>query len=122
MQLSLDNGGTDFIIRAYEPGRIQINTAWYSEPVLLSPGQLQTGVLPAGFRQLTAADIQRWCETEAEILLIGCGQRHQLPDFSLLAAAQQYHRTLDIMDTRAACHTYVVLASEGRKVVAALFP
>lgn len=122
MQLSLDSGGSEFIIRAYEPGRIRINETWYSQPLLLSPGQLQTDVLPAEYAQLSTDEINRWCATDAEILLIGCGPRHQLPNLKLLAAAQQSGRTLDIMDTRAACHTYVVLAAEGRKVLAALFP
>jgi len=122
MQLSLESGGTDYVVRAYEPGRIRINDTWYSEPVLLSPGQLQIAALPAQFSALTPADVARWCSADAEILLVGCGERHQLPNFTLLAAAAQGGRTLDIMDTRAACHTYVVLASEGRKVLAALFP
>ncbi|HEX4911283.1 MAG TPA: MTH938/NDUFAF3 family protein [Permianibacter sp.] len=122
MQLSLDNGATDFIVRAYEPGRIRINDTWYSEPVLLSPGRLETGVLPASFAALSVTDIERWCASEAEVLLLGCGTRHQLPNVQWLATAQRARRTLDIMDTRAACHTYVVLASEERKVLAALFP
>ena len=122
MQLSLDTGANEFIVRAYEPGRIRINDTWYSEPVLLSPGRLETGVLPANFQALTIDEIMRWCATDAEVLLLGCGPKHQLPNVQWLAAAQQARRTLDIMDTRAACHTYVVLASEGRKVMAALFP
>ncbi|MFZ5843532.1 MAG: Mth938-like domain-containing protein [Pseudomonadota bacterium] len=122
MQLSLDNGAADFVVRAYEPGRIRINDTWYSEPVLLSPGRLETGVLPASFPALSVADIERWCASNAEVLLLGCGARHQLPNVQWLATAQRAGRTLDIMDTRAACHTYVVLASEGRKVLAALFP
>lgn len=122
MQLSLDTGSAEFVVRAYEPGRIRINDTWYSEPVLLSPDGLQTSGLPASFAELGADEISHWCQSAAEILLIGCGQRHQLPNLSLLAAAAQYGRTLDIMDTRAACHTYVVLASEGRKVLAVLFP
>ncbi len=122
MQLSLDTGANEFIVRAYEPGRIRINDTWYSEPVLLSPGRLETDVLPANFQALTIDEIMRWCATDAEVLLLGCGPKHQLPNVQWLAAAQQARRTLDIMDTRAACHTYVVLASEGRKVMAALFP
>ena len=122
MQLSLDTGAADFLVRAYEPGRIRINDTWYSEPVLLSPGRLETGVLPTDFQSLSATDIQRWCDSDAEVLLLGCGPRHQLPNVQWLATAQQARRTLDIMDTRAACHTYVVLASEGRKVLAVLYP
>lgn len=122
MQLSLDTGANEFVVRAYEPGRIRINDTWYSEPVLLSPGRLETGVLPANFQALTIDDIQRWCASDAEVLLLGCGPKHLLPNLQWLAVAQQARRTLDIMDTRAACHTYVVLASEGRKVMAVLFP
>lgn len=122
MQLSLDTGANEFVVRAYEPGRIRINDTWYSEPVLLSPGRLETGVLPTSFQALTIDDIQRWCASDAEVLLLGCGPKHLLPNLQWLAVAQQARRTLDIMDTRAACHTYVVLASEGRKVMAVLFP
>ena len=59
---------------------------------------------------------------QVDVLLIGAGA--SFVPFTPAERAQ-YSKlgfTVDVMDTPAACRTYNILAAEGRRVAAALFP
>ena len=58
--------------------------------------------------------------TGADILILGTGRRQQFPSLALLKPVMLAGRTVDVMDTSAACRTYNILMSEGRTVAAAL--
>lgn len=122
MQISLDPGAGRLLLRAYEPGRIRINDDWCEQPLLLTPAQRLEHQLPEHFSALTAAHVDQLCALDAEVILIGTGPQAQRLPMPLLHAAARHGRALDVMDTHAACRTFVVLASEGRRVLAALFP
>jgi uncharacterized protein len=57
-----------------------------------------------------------------EILLVGCGQRLMPLPLALKTALRERGIGADPMGTGAACRTYNVLMSEGRRVAAALIP
>jgi uncharacterized protein len=59
-------------------------------------------------------------EEAIEILLLGCGRRMLQVPPSLRAELRQIGVVIDAMDTGAACRTYAVLLTEGRRVAAAL--
>ncbi|MGH7075739.1 MAG: Mth938-like domain-containing protein [Stellaceae bacterium] len=61
-------------------------------------------------------------EGEIDILLLGCGRRTAPISPTLRAELKRVRITIDAMDTGAACRTYDVLATEGRRVAAALLP
>ena len=55
-----------------------------------------------------------------EIVVLGSGEKHLFPSFSLMAELKKKGVALEVMNTRAACRTYSVLVSEYRPVAAAL--
>lgn len=55
-----------------------------------------------------------------EFVLLGTGAAQALPPRSVRAALQSAGYGLEFMDTAAACRLYNYLASEGRRVAAAL--
>ncbi len=59
---------------------------------------------------------------DIQILLLGCGGRHQPVPTALRRALRQAGITVDAMSTGAACRTYNVLLAEDRRVAAALLP
>jgi uncharacterized protein len=59
-------------------------------------------------------------EEGLEILLIGCGEKHGQLGMVARQRLKQKTMSLDSMSTGAACRTYNVLLSEGRKVGAGL--
>ena len=77
---------------------------------------------PASFDALAAADFESLLEQRPELVVLGTGDRQRFPHPRLTAALTAVRIGVEAMDTRAACRTYNILMSEGRKVVAALLP
>ncbi len=122
MKFSADPVDSPWRIRACEPGRIRIGETWYEEALLLVPGR---GVEPWPVKRLEAissAELERLAGLEPEVLLFGTGPRQALPHPALLAPLLARRIGCEVMDTAAACRTYNILLSEGRRVVAALVP
>jgi len=62
----------------------------------------------------------RVAELDADLVIFGSGERLRFPNPALLQALYAKRIGVETMDTHAACRTYNFLASEGRRVVAAL--
>jgi len=77
---------------------------------------------PASFEALTAADFEALLAQRPELIVLGTGDRQRFPHPRLVAALTSERIGVEAMDTRAACRTYNILMSEGRKVLAALLP
>jgi uncharacterized protein len=75
-----------------------------------------------GFATLVAADFSFIAELKPEIVILGTGAKQRFPGPELGRALAASGAGVEVMDTRAACRTYNILASEGRKVVAAIVP
>ena len=65
-------------------------------------------------------DMQKLLELGTEIILLGTGNRLRFPAGPLMRPFAPAGIGLEIMDLKAACRTYNILAAEGRKVAAAL--
>ncbi len=101
-------------------GSITINGKLYTEPVCLG-SSVQTG-LPEKPQDLALADFQAALNAGAEILLVGTGSRQLFLPPKLAAELSACGASLECMATDAACRTYILLASEGRRVWAWLWP
>ncbi len=69
---------------------------------------------------LTQQDMQRLLATHPEVILLGTGQSLTFPKAEILQQCYQEKIGIEVMNTPAACRTYNVLASENRRVAAAL--
>ncbi len=59
-------------------------------------------------------------EPKIELILLGCGEKMSPIPSAIRQFLKLHAITIDAMDTGAACRTYNVLLSEGRRVAAAL--
>lgn len=107
-------------IRACGPDWIQVNDQTLRSSVIIASGGALQSWAVRRFDDLSAADFDRLATLEPEVLLLGCGARLRFAPAALTQGLIARQIGLDCMDTRAACRTYNVLASEGRRVVAAL--
>ena len=57
---------------------------------------------------------------QTEIVLLGTGTKQRFPHPSLTATLTAARVGVEVMDLRAACRTFNILAAEERKVAAAL--
>ena len=98
---------------------VQIGETRYSEALIISPA----GIQPWSARQLAAlgpAELAPLLALPIELCLLGSGCRQAFPPPAVLAAFAARRIGLESMTTAAACRTYNLLISDGRKAAAAL--
>ncbi|HZH27085.1 MAG TPA: Mth938-like domain-containing protein [Azospirillaceae bacterium] len=112
------------VIDSYGPGLFRVSGTVYRHAMIVFPGDVMAWAAPAAFAQLAADHFGPVLDRkdEVEVLLLGSGPRMQLLPRVLRQTLRDGGIVVDVMDTGAACRTYNVLLSEGRKVAAALFP
>lgn len=120
MRFAEDSNDARYLIRAYAAGRITVNEDALTRSLIVSAEQLIRDWEPQQFEELTAVHLQTVIELRPEILLLGTGARLRFPHPSLLAELHNHGIGIEVMDTAAACRTYNILVSEGRRVAAAL--
>ena len=120
MQVNLEFPGSQNIIRAYGEGWITVNDQIIHQSVIVMPEQLIPDWPPRNFQQLSELHFQILEELRPEIVLLGTGRRQQFPHPSLLRPLLRRNVGVEVMDTAAACRTYNIIVSEGRRVAAAL--
>ncbi|MDR2154858.1 MAG: Mth938-like domain-containing protein [Burkholderiaceae bacterium] len=72
------------------------------------------------FEMLTAAHFEPLAQTRPEVVLFGSGARLRFAKPTWLRPLIDANIGVECMDTAAACRTFNILASEGRRVVAAV--
>lgn len=107
-------------ITAHGEGYVAINGERHGGSLIVQPEAIDTTWQVSHMSTLSSEHIEHLLATGAEILLLGTGRRQQFPPLDLLKPVIMAGRTVDVMDTSAACRTYNILMSEGRKVAAAL--
>ena len=95
-------------INAYDRAWIEVNGVRHAQSLSVSSlPDVPTAAWATGhFETLSATDFSPWAQSGAELIL--------LQDLIVRGIG------VETMDTAAACRTYNILASEGRKVVALL--
>ncbi|HJW23986.1 MAG TPA: Mth938-like domain-containing protein [Rhodocyclaceae bacterium] len=120
MKLHLSNTAGLNIFTAYGEGYIAINNQRHEGNVIVLPTELRPDWTAATPGNLTEADMQQLLGLGTEIVLLGTGSRLRFPPGPLLRPFAAAGIGLEVMDLQAACRTYNILATEGRKVAAAL--
>lgn len=122
MDFSQDKTSGRYTIRSYRSGSIIINDATYQDPIVLDLEHLQENKLPSDLDELDKRLLSELEIGSYEVVILGTGQRQQFPSWDILEAAQIMGTPLEVMATDAACRTYTILASDGRNVLALLYP
>jgi uncharacterized protein len=109
-------------INAYGHGWVEVDGVQHTRSVVVSSiEELPSwSWAPAQFQNLTIEDFQCLAQEGVELVILGSGHRLQFAAASLMAPLINRGIGLECMDTPAACRTYNILASEGRKVLAAI--
>jgi len=108
------------VIQGYGDCRFRISGKVHEGSVLIFPEFVVSwDVADVSTTALTAL-VPLVAETEIELLLLGTGKTAFFLEKTLRQAFREHGIVLEGMDTGAACRTYNVLATEGRRVAAAL--
>lgn len=109
------------LITGYGPGLFRIAGVAHRGSVLVLPNE----TLPwsvADFAAIDLAGLEPVLSRNppVDVLLLGCGSAMQLPPRELRQALRERGVVIEPMDTGAACRTFNVLLTEGRRAAAAL--
>ena len=108
------------LVSAYDEHSVTINGQVWRQSVLLpSHGDAQAWNAPS-LAALTLAHFEQLAALEPELVIFGSGAKLQFAKPALLQPLMRRRIGIETMDTRAACRTYNILASEGRRAAAAL--
>ncbi len=111
--------GTNVVTR-HEPGSVWVGARSFSRSLLIPWNGEVREWPPATPEQLEAAHFEAILALGPELVIFGSGERQRFVSPSLYRSLIGQRVGIETMDTGAACRTYNVLASEGRRVVAAL--
>ncbi len=120
MKLQLDTGGGHAIL-SYTATAIRLPNHSLERSFILCPERLIADWAPQTLAELTPAHFEPVLALDPEIVLLGTGARLCFPAAGILAPLHDRRIGVEVMDTPAACRSYNVLSSEGRRVVAAIF-
>jgi uncharacterized protein len=120
VKLHISNTAGLNLFTAYGDGYAAVNGEKYEKNLILLPESIIPNWTSATVSTLSEADMQILVGLGTEIVLLGTGNSLRFPPGPLLRPFALAGIGLDVMDMKAACRTYNILAAEGRKVAAAL--
>jgi uncharacterized protein len=119
MKLHLMPGAGLQLFSGYGPGFVAVNGIRFEKCVVVKPQAVAEWAV-TGFEALAETDFGFIAELKPEIVILGTGAKQRFPPPELARALAVAGVGVEVMDTRAACRTYNILAAEGRRVVAAI--
>jgi len=107
-------------VTAYGADYVAVNGRELRRSLLLMPERIDPSWGPDDFAALTHAHLEALLALPCDVLLLGTGRKQRFPPAALLRPLIEAGRSVEIMDTQAACRTYNILLAEDRAVAAAL--
>ena len=120
MKLHLETQSGINLFTGYGAGYVTVNHVRYETHLIVLPNIVIRDWNVPGFAGLTEQHFEHLLSLKPEIVLLGTGATLQFPPPALWRCLSASHIGLEVMATDAACRTYNILSSEGRKVLAAL--
>ena len=120
MRLNQDSNQALFNIRAHGVGYVVINDNRLTDSLVLTPKRQLSQWPVTNIEDLDDSNLAWLLEDQPEVIIIGTGERQQFPPVSVIGFFARRGLGVEFMDGGAACRTYTILASEGRRVALGL--
>jgi len=108
------------LFTAYGDGFVSVNGVSYRSSVVVLPERMVDPWEVTAFDTLSSSHFEFLSSLGVEVVLLGTGARLRFPPPALQRIVVASGTGLETMDAAAACRTYNILATEGRKVAAAI--
>jgi len=107
-------------VTAYDNSGVEINAVRFTHSLITLPEVAPVAWPPASFESLTAEHFAQINATMPDVVILGTGKRQRFVHPKLTAVLTDKRIGIECMDNQAACRTYNILMTEGRKVALAL--
>jgi len=107
-------------ITACDDGSVTINGIIHRESLIVLPHVAPAKWPVISFDALTTSDLMLLTKALPDVVLLGTGRRQRFVRPELAAPLLERQIGIECMDNHAACRTYHLLSTEGRKVALAL--
>jgi len=120
MQLQEHTPENHFYVHSLGPEAIQIAETRYSHSLILSPDQGVASWPVNSIGELETHHLQPILDWRPDVVLLATGRRQRFPERSIQIEMLRNNVGLEVMTLESAARTFNILASEDRRVVAAL--
>jgi uncharacterized protein len=120
LKLHQESSGALNTITSYGTDYVAINLERHEGSIIVMPESPVLAWPVSSFDALTPEHFEALVAGAPEVVIFGSGARLRFPHPRLTAALTRQRIGVETMDFGAACRTYNILMSEGRKVAAAL--
>jgi uncharacterized protein len=120
LKLHQESSGALNTITSYGDGFVAINLERHEGSVIVMPEAPVESWPVSSFDALTPEHFDALAEAAPEVVIFGSGAKLRFAHPRLFASLTRRRIGVETMDFGAACRTYNILMSEGRRVAAAL--
>ena len=107
-------------VTGYDQGSVEINTVSYRSSLLLLPELPPIDWPVTDFSALQSHHFETIAALQPDVVILGTGVKQRFIHPKLTACLTEKRIGVECMDSQAACRTYNILMTEGRKVALAL--
>ena len=111
---------TNVTIHRIESGAITVGNQRLSKNFALTADEVLDDWQACVIEELTEKDFKPLIASAPELILLGTGSKPVFPPRELVFSLARQGIGLEAMDTAAACRTFNILISEGRRVAAVM--
>jgi len=121
LKFTRETQGVTYIGAVHEQSFIVAGETVEGTLMLTASGTLQHA-LDKALHELSISDMRPLLDTDPELIIVGTGRESLFTPRDLMFSFARAGLGLECMETRAAARTFNVLAGEGRRVAALLYP
>ncbi|MBC3875448.1 Mth938-like domain-containing protein [Undibacterium flavidum] len=107
-------------VTAYDDQGVEFNLVRFEHSLLVLPESAPVVWDVANFEALSQEHFEQIANTNPDVVILGTGKKQKFIHPKLIAVLSAQHKGVECMDNQAACRTYNILMTEGRKVALAL--
>ncbi|WP_292934579.1 Mth938-like domain-containing protein [Noviherbaspirillum sp.] len=107
-------------VTAYFDNSVEINAVRFDYNLVVMPEVAPTAWPVASFNALTSENFAQIEAANPDVVILGTGKRQRFIHPRLIANLTARRVGVECMDSQAACRTYNILMTEGRRVALAL--
>ena len=120
MKFTQEINPDSYYINAHDDASVSINGEVYQQSLIILPDDIIANWGVTNIEQLSLDTLAKIQISEVDVILLSTGLSHRIPDMKILAHYLEQGIGCEVMSTAAACRTFNLLVSEGRRVAACL--